>query len=123
MRRTLSSQLHFVEDIQKVDTEGVEPLRSLSDVTSEALKGQEVTIADLKEAFKGEELIQFKDRTRWKKKNDWTVTGADQYRPDEEVESWYPLGLASRTEGKYFVVDRREQSTETEDANRIHEHQ
>ena len=38
MLSTLSSQLHFVKDIQSVDTTGVEPLRSLRDETAEGEK-------------------------------------------------------------------------------------
>src|SRR3954454_3409908 len=33
MLKTLHSQLHFVRDIQSVDTEGVEPLQSIRDET------------------------------------------------------------------------------------------
>jgi hypothetical protein len=113
MRRTLSSQLHFVQDIQKVDTEGVEPLRSISDVTSDALREREVTLTDLKEAFEDEEVVEFRDRTRWKKRDVREVVDVVQ----EGVESWDVLRLASRTEGRYYVVDGREQIVDTEEVH------
>ena len=56
MLSTLSSQLHFVKDIQKVDTTGIEPLRSLRDETAEGEKEAELGMEDLNVALAKEEV-------------------------------------------------------------------
>lgn len=117
MLRTLDSQLHFVQDIQSVDTDGVEPLRSISDVTPQALKEREVTIEDLKEGFEAEELVEHRERTRWRSKSKM-LKGENGERV-KGVEDWDVLGLAEKTEGKYFVVEGREQSTEEVAADEV----
>ena len=57
MMQTLASQLHFVREIQKVDTTGVEPLRAIRDETAEAAREAEITIESLNEAFEKEEVL------------------------------------------------------------------
>jgi Asp-tRNA(Asn)/Glu-tRNA(Gln) amidotransferase C subunit len=58
--RTLQTQLHFLKEIQKVDTEGIEPLRSIRDETQHAdsaamigLDTEEIQEALAKEEYKG----------------------------------------------------------------------
>lgn len=96
MLSTLSSQLHFVKEIQKVDTTGVEPLRSLRDETAQGEKEAELGLHALKEAL-AEEVIRGKHHKRIRRKQ----------RPRVEMaeEKWDVLGNASKRVGKYFVVE------------------
>ena len=102
MIETLHSQLHFVKDIQKVNTEGVEPLISLRDETEEGIQDITVTMDTLKEAFVGEEIVGARlrrpRRTR-EEGNPERVVG---------VEDWDPLStsgqVVERGGGRYFVV-------------------
>jgi Asp-tRNA(Asn)/Glu-tRNA(Gln) amidotransferase C subunit len=97
MLLTLSSQLHFVEEIQRVDTTKVEPLRAIRDETESAEKESEVTLARLQEAFAQEDLVG-KHYKRIRRR---------QERPSlpENPEGWRPLDHAQSKVGKYFVVD------------------
>jgi Asp-tRNA(Asn)/Glu-tRNA(Gln) amidotransferase C subunit len=96
MLETLSAQLHFVGEIQQVDTSGVEPLRAIRDETEAAVRSQTITLDTLKEAFAQEEVIG-KHYKRVKRTTD---------RVDaKEVEDWDVLGNAERKVGKYFVVE------------------
>lgn len=100
MLKTLSSQLHFVREIQSVDTSGVEPLRSMRDETSEAEKEIEVTMDDLKEAFAKEERVGRSGRLRRRK---------DLPVDTEGAEEWDVLAHASRRVGRFFVVENGKQ--------------
>ncbi len=99
MLKTLHSQLHFVKDIQKVDTEGVEPLQSIRDETEEGVKDITIGMEELKEAFEKEEIKGRNRRPRRKR-----AEVLDTY----EVEDWDVLGTAGETVefagGKFFVV-------------------
>lgn len=99
MLKTLHSQLHFVRDIQSVDTDGVEPLQSIRDETEEGLK--EITIGldtpEIKEALAKEEVTGRARRPR-RKRGDGALVDT------KGAEDWDVLGTAGRTEGKYFVV-------------------
>lgn len=98
MLSTLSSQLHFVKDIQKVDTTGVEPLRSLRDETAQGEKEAEIGLEALKDAFAGEE-IRGKHHRRIRRRRDGQTLRAE--------EKWDVLGTASKRVGRYFVVEGR----------------
>ncbi|KAK2022035.1 hypothetical protein LX32DRAFT_214598 [Colletotrichum zoysiae] len=102
MLRTLHSQLHFVRDVQSVDTTGVEPLRSLRDETTEGVAEAAIGLQDLQDAL-GKE-IRFGHKKRPKR-----VRG-EKVDP-EGVEDWDPLKTASRTAGKYFVVQSRKEES------------
>lgn len=95
MLKTLNSQLHFVREIQKVDTTGVEPLRSLRDET--ATEANEITMDDLKEAFAAEEIVGNKHK-RIRRRRDIPVD-------TRGAEDWDVLAYAERKVGRYFVVD------------------
>lgn len=98
MLKTLESQIHFVKEIQRVDATGVEPLRSIRDESPAAV--QEVTIGldRLKEALAKEQVVgrQRRIRRMQSEKND---------RPDGAIWDGNVLGSASKTKGKYFVVE------------------
>ncbi|KAE9375755.1 hypothetical protein N431DRAFT_437257 [Stipitochalara longipes BDJ] len=99
MLEILHSQLHFVKDIQKVDTDGVEPLQSIRDETEEGIKEITIGMEDLKDAFEKEHV---KSRNRRPRRRRGDVVDR------KEVEDWDVLGAAGeRVElagGKYFVV-------------------
>jgi Asp-tRNA(Asn)/Glu-tRNA(Gln) amidotransferase C subunit len=95
MLSTLSSQLHFVQEIQKVDTAGVEPLRSLRDETTAGEQEAELGMKALREALELEE-VRGKHHKRIRRRNDGQ---------GKEEEEWDALGTAGRKVGRYFVVE------------------
>lgn len=104
MMQTLASQLHFVKEIQKVDTTGVKPLRAIRDETTEVERDAEITVESLREAFEKEEVLG-KHFKRIRRRQEKVVdTGMPQ--------DWRPLQHAQRSVGKYFVVDRKQVSDE-----------
>ncbi|EGP92009.1 uncharacterized protein MYCGRDRAFT_28532, partial [Zymoseptoria tritici IPO323] len=93
MLQTLTSQLHFVKQVQSVDTTNVEPLRSLRDETEEGEKEAELGLEALKGALAKEEVRgKFHKRIRRK-------------REVQDAEKWDVLGHAERKTGRYFVVE------------------
>ncbi|KAF1999095.1 hypothetical protein P154DRAFT_233777 [Amniculicola lignicola CBS 123094] len=96
MLDTLSAQLHFVGEIQQVDTTGVKPLRAIRDETTAAENEQTITMETLKDAFAQEKVIG-KHYRRIQRKPDPVDA--------KYVESWDVLGSAERRKGNYFVVD------------------
>ncbi|TAQ89165.1 hypothetical protein B7494_g2546 [Chlorociboria aeruginascens] len=99
MLETLHSQLHFVRDIQGVDTDGVEPLRSIRDETEEGIKDATIGMDDLKEAFAKEEVKGRNRRPRRKRGGEVNT---------DTVYNWDVFGAAGKivemAGGKYFVV-------------------
>lgn len=95
MLQTLSSQLHFVKEIQRVDTTGVEPLRSLRDETAAGGREAEVGMETLKEALENEEVVGKHHRRIRRKTIEGSMTN----------EKWNVLGTASKKVGRFFVVD------------------
>jgi len=99
MLKILHSQLHFVKDIQKVDTEGIEPLQSIRDETEEGIKAITIGMEELKEAFEKEDIKGRNRRPRRRR---------DEVSDTKEAEDWDVLGAASEkvelAGGKYFVV-------------------
>ncbi|KAF2017186.1 hypothetical protein BU24DRAFT_145634 [Aaosphaeria arxii CBS 175.79] len=93
---TLASQLHFVGEIQQVNTEGVQPLRAIRDETVASLRDQTVTMDTLKDAFAAEEVVGKHYKRIYRKP---TVTDA------AAAEKWDVLGSAQRKTGGYFVVE------------------
>lgn len=94
MLATLSSQLHFVRQIQEVDTAGIEPLRSLHDETAEGEREAELGLDALKEALSRED-IRGKFHKRIRRRTEI----------DEQGEKWDVLGSATKRVGRYFVVE------------------
>ena len=97
MLSTLSSQLHFVKEIQKVDTTGVEPLRSLRDETVEGEKAAELGMEAMRDALAKEE-VRGKYHKRVRRRRDLEVKKGE----DEE---WDVLGTAERKVGRFFVIE------------------
>jgi Asp-tRNA(Asn)/Glu-tRNA(Gln) amidotransferase C subunit len=95
MLSTLSSQLHFVKEIQKVDITGVEPLQSLRDETPAGEQEAELGLEAMKEALALEE-VRGKHHKRIRRRNDECV---------EKEDEWDVLGTAEKKVGQFFVVD------------------
>lgn len=89
----LESQLHFVKEIQKVDTTGVEPLQAIREETEEAVAERTIGLETLKKALAQEE---FKGKMKRPKRR--------EIEPKEMDHKWEPLATANRTAGEYFVV-------------------
>ncbi|KAK4690989.1 glutamyl-tRNA(Gln) amidotransferase subunit F, partial [Lecanoromycetidae sp. Uapishka_2] len=100
MIKDLQSQLRFVQAIQSVDTEGVEPLVALRDETEEAEMENEVTVESLKEEFAKEEVVGRRGRTRRRR------DAPEVERKEEEgLEGRDLLGQAGKRVGRWVVVD------------------
>ncbi|EMC95463.1 hypothetical protein BAUCODRAFT_44705, partial [Baudoinia panamericana UAMH 10762] len=95
MLSTLSSQLHFVKEIQKVETTGIEPLHGLRDETIHGERESELGLAALQSALEQEEVKGRHRRVR--RKPSTHAEGGDQ--------QWDPLSTASKTVGRFFVVE------------------
>lgn len=91
----LQSQLLFVRDIQSVDTQGVEPLRSIRDETEAGLREATVGVDQLRDALSQELSFGRSRRPRRQKAPEMA---------SPEVDGWNPLQTASQTIGPYFVV-------------------
>ena len=99
--KTLQAQIHFVREIQKVDTIGIEPLRAIRDETTEALEEEIITLQDLQPYLHKEETFGRNGRLRRRK--DAGDNG------DENAHTWDPFGMSadrSKKHGKYFVVKK-----------------
>ena len=96
MLDTLAAQLHFVGEIQRVDTTGVKPLRAIRDETKAAEAEQTTGLETLKEALANEKTIG-----KWHRRIQRDTTPVDA----RDVEDWDVLGSAEKKAGKYFVVE------------------
>ncbi|KAI9852421.1 MAG: hypothetical protein M1838_000739 [Thelocarpon superellum] len=110
MLATLRSQLHFVRDVQSVDTAGVEPLRGIADETPEAEReAEQATLEELETLVQAEEAVGVNRRRIRKKLKTKMEAGGDAKGGDEP---WDPLALPSKKVGRYFVVHRGKESTQ-----------
>lgn len=99
--KTLQAQIHFVKEVQKVDTTGIEPLRAIRDETAEAIKQETITLKDLRPYLDKEEKVGRNGRIRRRKDPD--DHGGDS------AHTWDPFGMSadrSKKHGKHFVVKR-----------------
>ena len=99
MLATLHSQLHFVQDIQNVDTEGVEPLQSIRDETEEGIRDITIGMETLREAL-GKEDIKGRNKRPRRRRGEAVDT--------KGVEGWDVTKTASENVdtpgGKFFIV-------------------
>jgi hypothetical protein len=106
MLKTLHSQLHFVRDIQKVDTESVEPLMAIRDETDEGMSEITIGVEQVKEALEMEEVVGRNRRPRRR------TGGVGDF---QGVENWDVLGTAGEKvegpTGRFFVVRSRKGKT------------
>lgn len=98
MLSTLHAQLHFVRNMQQVNTDGVEPLSSIRDETPEGMREATVTPETLQAALANEDVFGRCKRPRRRRKNT-KVEGREG-----AVEDWDVLGCAEEKVGRYFVV-------------------
>jgi Asp-tRNA(Asn)/Glu-tRNA(Gln) amidotransferase C subunit len=98
MLDTLESQIHFVKEIQKVDTTGVEPLQSIRDESPEAVRENTIGLEKLREAMAKERVVGRNKKIR-------RVEGERNERPDGDAWDGNALGYAVKTKGRFFVVD------------------
>lgn len=98
----LQSQLRFVKRIQEVDTTGVEPLQAVRDETAAARDEATLGLEQLGESLKDEVAVGHYKRPRRVRKEVDT----------QGVDDWDPLNTASRTSGRYFVVESGKESAE-----------
>lgn len=94
MMTDLKSQLRFVQAVQKIDTERVEPLRSIRDETRQGERESMVTVESLQAEFDKEVVVGKRGR----------IVRTKVQGPVEE-EGWDPLAQASKKWGRYFVVE------------------
>ena len=107
MLKTLESQIHFVREIQKVDTTGVEPLHAIRDETAEGIQEQTITLADLQEHLNAEEVVGRNGRIKRRPEEDPEA---------KEAEDWDPFAMSEgqgKNQGRYFFV-RKEKRVEQE---------
>lgn len=97
MLKTLESQIHFVKEIQRVDTANVTPLRSIRDESDEAVKESTIGLDNLREAMAKERVVGRSKRIH-------RIQTEKNANPDGAEWDGNALGSASRTMGKYFVV-------------------
>lgn len=98
MIETLESQIHFVKEIQLVDTTGVEPLPRIRDETSDGVREHTIGIDQLKEHLA-------KEFTSGRRGKIERILGLKNERPDGEIWDGKALGSATKTKGDYFVVE------------------
>ncbi|KAI9804734.1 MAG: hypothetical protein M1825_001102 [Sarcosagium campestre] len=103
MLDTLTSQLHFVKEIQTIDTTDVEPLGSLRDETAQAAREEAITLDSVRDALETEELVGPFKRPRRRKDLPVETNGA---------EDWDPLTLPKKKSGRFFIVQRGAQDSQ-----------
>ena len=96
MLSTLSSQLHFVKEIQRVDTTDIKPLQSLRDETAAGEKEAEIGLEELKEVFAMEE-VRGQHHRRIRRRNARNV--------EQDGQKWDVLSTAEKKVGRYFIVE------------------
>ncbi|KAL9115212.1 MAG: hypothetical protein Q9227_001006 [Pyrenula ochraceoflavens] len=97
MLKTLRSQIHFVKEVQDIDTTGVAPLVALRDETPEGLAEITITSEDLREAFALEKRVGRNGRI--KRQN-------PKKSQPKDGEDWDPLKMAEKHVGRFFVVQK-----------------
>lgn len=102
MLRTLEAQIHFVKSIQDVDTKDIKPLRAIRDESREAIRDSTIGLETLKEALAKEQVVG-----RRKKIQRQVTEDADASHVESDQWDGNALGSATRTAGKYFVVQSR----------------
>ena len=97
MIKALEAQLQFVQAIQKLDTEGVEPLQCIRDETEQGERESMITVESLREEFDKEVVLG--KRGRIIKRKDLPPV------EEEDMGDWDPLAQAPKKVGRYFLVE------------------
>lgn len=98
MLQDLESQLSFVQAIQKVNTEGVQPLVSIRDETQAGQMEEEINLVSLKEELAKEEVVGTRGRIRRK---------ADVKVERDDAENWDALACAPKVKGRFIALETR----------------
>jgi len=124
MLQDLRDQVHFVKEIQKVDTTDVQPLVAIRDETSEYRQEKTITRGTLAEFIALEEK-KGKNGTIRRRKDTYQVTSftpdSHPWRDDpiewSKVEDPWAMGdgAESRKMGKFFFVKRKQISSSEKD--------
>ena len=93
--KTLQSQIHFVKEIQKIDTTGVSPLVALRDESEDGIRESTITMQDLQDALALEKPVGRNGRIRRQKVSN---------PASHEAQDWDPLKMTEDTAGRFFVV-------------------
>lgn len=101
MLRTLETHIHFVREIQKVDTKGVEPLVSIRDETPEATAENTISLADLQEDLDAEQKVGKNGRVR-------RISSDDPKANKAEAWDLSKMAEGKMTEG-FFVVKKQKE--------------
>ena len=96
MIETLVSQLHFVQTILNVDTEGVAPMAAIRDETKAAVENDTITIDTLHKDLDREENVGVLRRIHRK------GTSANATSPS--LDEWNPLDSAPSAQGRYISI-------------------
>lgn len=100
MLNTLESQIHFVKEVQKIDTTGVEPLVAIRDETAEAIGEQTISLETLRPHLDKEKKVGENGTIR-------------RQKPAEMIRDsgWNPFemgdGKDTRKRGKFFLVKKK----------------
>lgn len=122
MLDTLRQQIHFVKEIQKVDTTGVEPLVAIRDETEEAKSERRITKESLSEFLALEEergkngtIRRKKDiepsRVVYQNAKPWQPEKADDRLENPFRLSDDPKHELDKKRGQYFVVRKSRKDT------------
>lgn len=98
MLETLESQIHFVKQVQSVDATDVAPLQCIRDESPEAVEEQTIGLDRLKRPMSKERVFGRRNRIQ-------RVETEKNDRPDGDAWDGNALGHASKTKGRYFIVD------------------
>lgn len=100
MMTDLKLQLQFVQAVQKVDTEGIEPLQSIRDETRRGERESMITVESLKAEFDKEVIVGKRGRIVRTK----VIPQVNEERRGG-LQDWDVLAQASKKLGRYFVVE------------------
>lgn len=106
MLKTLESQIHFVKEVQEIETNGVEPLVAIRDETAEAIKEQTISLETLQPYLNNERKVGTNGTVR-------------RPKPTEMIRDsgWNPFdmgeGKETRKKGKFFFVKKRKSGSTT----------
>ncbi|RMJ23572.1 hypothetical protein PHISP_05555 [Aspergillus sp. HF37] len=98
MLETLESQIHFVKQVQSVDATDIEPLQCIRDESPDAVNERTIGVDRLQGAM-------CKERVFGRRKRIQRVESEKNDRPDGDAWDGNALGHASKTKGRYFVVE------------------
>ena len=101
MLETLRRQVHFVKQVQSVETEGVEPLVCIRDETAEYAESNTLGLEQMRPWLEREDVDRNRTVRMRKTMKKWWRTW-DVFKLGKDCGLTFP-----RTQGRYFVVKRK----------------